>query len=67
MKTVDLAFLDYTKPFILYVDTSGKGIGASLHQIQADGKSRPILFLSRMLNSAEKNYFSSELETLGLV
>lgn len=64
---VDLAFPDYTKPFILYVDTSGKGIGASLHQLQSDGKSRPILFLSRTLSSAEKNYFAPELETLGLV
>lgn len=64
---VDLAFPDYSKPFILYVDTSGKGIGASLHQIQSDGKSRPILFLSRTLTSAEKNYFAPELETLGLV
>lgn len=64
---VDLAFPDYGKPFYLYVDTSAKGIGASLHQIQDDGRSRPILFLSRTLTPAEKNYFAPELEALGLV
>lgn len=67
INAVDLAFPDFTKPFILYVDTSARGIGASLHQVQDDGKSRPVLFLSRTLNSAEKNYYATELETLGLV
>lgn len=67
INAVDLAFPDFEKPFILYVDTSGLGIGASLHQMQPNGKSRPILFLSRTLSTAESHYFAPELETLGLV
>src|SRR5204863_4380500 len=63
----ELAFPDYSKPFLLYVDGSHKGFGAGLHQLQADGKCRPILFISKALTPAEKNYYSTELETAALV
>ncbi|KID93902.1 Ribonuclease H-like protein, partial [Metarhizium majus ARSEF 297] len=63
-----LAHPDFTKPFELHVDGSKQfGFGAALHQLQADGKLRPILFLSKALTSAERNYGSTELETAALV
>lgn len=64
----ELAHPDFTKPFELHVDGSKeRGFGAGLHQKQADGAMRPVLFLSKALSSAEKNYGSTELETAALV
>lgn len=60
-----LAFADWTRPFIVYVDASGDGLGAMLAQIQ-DGQEKPIAFASRSLNSAESRYHSHKLEFLAL-
>ncbi|KAK7992138.1 hypothetical protein PG988_000932 [Apiospora saccharicola] len=66
--TVDLAFPDYARPFILRVDSSRQvGVGAALYQEQPDGKIRPVLFLSRVYSDTESRYPACELETLGLV
>jgi hypothetical protein len=62
----------------LDVDTSLGGIGVMVYHVKDDlvfppGKypSRndvePVLFLSRLLNTAEKNYWPTELEVAGLV
>ena len=62
-----LAHPDFSQGFLLYVDSSLQhGIGAAIHQIQ-DGTERVICFLSRTLAPAEKNYWATELEMLGLV
>jgi hypothetical protein len=59
---------DFTKPFTLYTDASRLGLGAALYQISAqDNKEHPILFISRSLKPAEKNYTATELECLALV
>lgn len=65
-EAVDLAFPDYTKPFVLHVDGSRKGFGAALYQKQ-DGRLRPILFLSKALTKSETRYWATELETGALV
>lgn len=52
--------------FVLETDASGVGLGAVLAQEQ-DGQIHPIAYASRTLDSHEKNYGISELETLGLV
>ena len=63
-----LAHPDPSKPYILRVDSSRrKGVGAGLHQLQEDGKLRPILFLSRLLTPAERRYGICEIETCGMV
>ena len=63
-----LAFPDFNKPFILYVDGSKEmGFGAALHQIGADGLEHPILYLSKELSPAEASYWPTELETGALV
>ena len=59
---------DFTKPFILYTDASRLGLGTALYQVsERDQKEHPVLFISRSLKSAEKNYTAMELECLALV
>ena len=56
-----LAAPDFERPFSLYCDASYQGYGAALHQVH-DGKERPVLYISRSLQAAEKNYAPTELE-----
>jgi RNase H-like domain found in reverse transcriptase len=59
---------NFDKPFILYVDASRIGIGCALYQVSdIDNKEHPVLFVSRVLRPAEKNYSAIELECLGVV
>ena len=53
--------------FTLETDTSIQDLGAILSQPQTDGKLHPIVYASRALNKAEKNYSITELETLVVV
>ena len=62
-----VAHLDFEKPFILYMDASGKGIGAVLYQKNDQGKERIIACVSRTLNQHEKNYSITEKECLAIV
>ena len=48
-------------------DASIQGLGAVLSQRQSAGKIHPIAYASRSLNTHERNYGITELETLGLV
>ena len=63
-----LAFADFSKPFILEIDTSLEGIGAVLNQ-EIDGKKKVVAYASRGLKGSERNmkgYSSRKLELLGL-
>ena len=62
-----LAFLDFTKKFLLETDASGKGLGAVLAQKREDGCTRPIAYASRTLEPSEKNYGVTEVEALAVV
>ncbi|GFW19088.1 hypothetical protein TNCV_254181 [Trichonephila clavipes] len=57
-----LKFLDFKKPFELFTDASSIGIGAVLNQEQ-----RPVVFASRTLSAAERNYMVTERECLAVV
>ena len=61
-----LSFPDFTKPFLLETDASGRGLGAVLSQKQADGWYHPIAYASRVMNETEQRYHSSKQEFLAL-
>ena len=62
-----LAYPDFTRPMILYVDASSTALGAILAQEDENGDERVILYLSHQLNDCEQRYSASERETLALV
>jgi putative transposase len=66
-----LIFPDYKKPFHIFVDASTIGMGAALMQkedeIQTDLHAKPIAYISRTLNSNEKNWPSVKLECAAIV
>ena len=56
------------------LEASQRGIGAMVYHVKGDstakpqrGDVEPVLFLSRVLNTAEKGYWPTELEVAGLV
>lgn len=59
---VTLQLFDPNKEIYLKCDASPVGIGAVLEQ-----DNRPVLFISKTLSSAERNYAQIEREALGLV
>lgn len=63
-----LAHPDFSRGFKVYIDGLLKwGFRAAIHQTQPEGEERPILFLSRALLPAERNYWATELEIGALV
>ena len=61
-----LAFVNYTKEFLLETDASKEGLGAVLSQKQADGRYHPVTYGSQALMAHEKHYHSTKLEFLVL-
>ena len=61
-----LAFPYFNRPFLLEMDTSGKGLGAVLSQKQADGWYHPITYTGRVMNETEQRYHSNKQEFLAL-
>ncbi|GFY31803.1 retrovirus-related Pol polyprotein from transposon opus [Trichonephila clavipes] len=57
-----LKFPDFKKPFELFTDASSIGVGAVLNQEQ-----RPVVFASRTLSAAERNYTVTQRECLAVV
>jgi hypothetical protein len=61
-----LADSRFDQPFIPSTDASDYAISAILSQLHND-KERPISFASRMLNAAERNYSTIQIELLAVV
>ena len=61
-----LAHPHFEEKFLVTTDASGYAIGAVLSQGEI-GKDRPIAFVSRAMNQAEKNYCTFSKEALAIV
>ncbi|MBW0563982.1 hypothetical protein O181_103697 [Austropuccinia psidii MF-1] len=60
---------DLNLPFKLYIDASGDGLGAALHQVQIINDKPvevPICFISRQIKPTEARYGESQMECLCL-
>lgn len=55
---------DFNKKFFLHCDASDYGIGAVLVQLDDENHEKPVAFMSRKLNSAQRNYSVTERECL---
>ena len=66
LQTPILSFPDFTKPFLLETDASGRGLGAVLSQKQADGRYHLIAYASHVMNETEQRYHSNKQEFLVL-
>ena len=62
-----LIYPNYQKPFLVITDASGIGLGAVLAQENDKGNEGVIMYASRSLTPAEKNYPITELECLAVV
>ena len=58
---------DFSKPFTLYTDASGYGVGGVLMQNDAQGIERPVSYFSRKLNKHQLNYAPIEKECLAII
>lgn len=58
---------DFTKKFFVHCDASDFGIGAVLVQLDAEKNEYPIAFMSRKLNTAQRNYSVTEKECLAAI
>ncbi|GFW51364.1 retrovirus-related Pol polyprotein from transposon opus [Trichonephila clavipes] len=61
-KSVSFKIPRFQKPFELFTDASSIGVGAVLNQEQ-----RPVVFASRTLSAAERNYTVTERKCLAVV
>ncbi len=61
-KVTVLAYLDSSKPFEIYTDTSSTQLGAVITQ-----DNRPIVFFSRKLSETQQKYSVMEIELLSIV
>lgn len=62
-----LSHPDFSRPFIIQCDASATGVGSVLCQVGLDGEEHPIAFMSKKLNSAQRNYGVTELECYAAV
>ncbi len=56
---------DFSCHFLLQTDASDTGLGAVLSQVQ-EGEEHPVLYISRKLTPAERNYATVEKEALAV-
>ena len=62
-----LAYPNFKKTFILATDASYFGYGATLSQVDSNGKEHPIAYASKSLRKEELNYGATELECAAVV
>ena len=67
MKAPILQYPDFKRPFVLYTDTSGTGLGAVLSQKDDENRERVIAYASKSLNKAESNYGITDQKCLAVI
>lgn len=67
LEDIIIQFPDFTREFYINTDASTTHVGAELHQINEEGRHKSLGFSSQILNSAERNYNTTELELLAIV
>ena len=65
-RTLDLARPDFSLEFTLQCDASNDAVGAVLSQ-EFEDEEHPIVYIHRVLSSAERNYSTTEKEYLALI
>lgn len=58
---------DFSKKFYVHCDASDCGIGAVLVQLDEEGNEKPVAYMSRKLNTSQRNYSVTERECLAAV
>lgn len=58
---------DFSKPFSIHCDASNTGVGAVLVQVSEEGDERPVAFISKKLNKAQRNYTVTEQECFAAI
>ena len=58
---------DFSKPFIVYTDSSGVGIGGVLMQLDTQGIEKPVAYFSKKLNKHQRQYATVEKECLAII
>lgn len=58
---------NFSEKFYLHCDASDYGIGAVLVQLDENGQEKPIAFMSKKLNSSQRNYSVTERECLAAI
>ena len=67
MKAPILQYPDFKRPFVLYTDTSGTGLGAVLSQKDDENRERVIAYASKSLNKAKSNYGITDQKYLAVI
>ena len=62
-----LRFPKWSIKFHVHIDASGLAIGEILNQLGDDGMDYPIVYSTRKLNKAKRNYSTTKREALGMV
>lgn len=62
-----LKYPNFSKPFTIHTDASNFAIGAVLTQKDEKGLEHPVVYASRTLNKAERNYATIDRECLAVV
>src|SRR6185295_3801042 len=62
-----LAYPNFKETFILATDASYNGFGATVSQLDRNGKEHPIAYASKSLRKEEMNYAATELECAAVV
>ena len=62
-----IAYPDFSKPFTLFTDASGLGLGVMLAQYDNEDKEHVIAYASRRTSNEEQKYSATELEYLDVI